>query len=219
MGERSDEAGIEAALAVQYAPAARREALLAVWRLDARLGRIFLSAREPALAEIKLAWWEERLRALRTDVPPEPLLRQLADAPSIDVSDLADLAEGWRAMFADRPWADKLCDHASIRGRALMRASAAALGGEVTEPMLRSGEGYALVDLARSRTDRDQQDAALAAARARFHDTGSPVWPRPFRPIGMIVMLARSDAMRGAPGRAGSPARVARMAWHALTGR
>lgn len=214
------EVGVEANLAAQYASSACRRDLLSVWQLDARLRRIFLNAREVTLGEIKLAWWEERLRGLRTDaVPPEPLLRQLAAVPTIDVSDLADMADGWRALFADRPWADKLCDHASIRGRALMRASAAALGGELIEPMLRAGEGFALVDLARRHPDREVQEAALAAARARFRDLDSTLWPRAIRPVGMLVMLARADARRGVFGRGGSPVRVARMAWHALTGR
>ncbi len=213
-------ADAERALAVQYAPATRRPDVMALWELDARLGRIVSSAREPALAEIKLAWWEERLRALRDDaVPPEPLLQALVSASEIDVSDLAGIAEGWRALFADSLSPDVLRRHSGLRGRSLARAVAAALAGRVAEPMLLASEGYALADLAATRADDAERRAAFAAARDRFAQAGRLVWPRRLRPLGMIVELARGDAVRGAVGRAGSPARVARMAWHGLTGR
>lgn len=216
----ADEVGVELNLALQYAPAARRRDLLAVWRLDARLRRIFLGSRDPALGEIKMAWWEERLGALRTDaVPPEPLLRQIAVTSTIDVSDLVQISEGWRALFADGLPPDMLGKHAGSRGQGLMRAAAAALGGEPSEPMLLASEGYALVDLAGTRVEREERDAVLAAARDRFEQAGRIIWPRPLRPTGMIVELARGDAARGEIGHIGSPVRVARMAWHALTGR
>lgn len=217
---RAEEVGVEPNLAVQYAPSARRQDLVAVWQLDARLRRTFLGTREAALGEIKLAWWEERLRGLHTDaVPPEPLLRRLAAASTIDASDLVEMAGGWRALFAERLSGDVLSEHARMRGRGLVKAGAAALGGEPIEPMLIAGEGYALVDLAGTPVDREEGRVALAAARERFARAGRIVWPRSLRPIGMLVELARSDAKRGAHGNTGSPARVARMAWHAFTGR
>lgn len=216
----SDAVGAEPAVAVQYAPAGRRDALLAVWQLDARLRRIFGSAREPALAEIKLAWWQERLNALRTDVvPSEPLLRRLAGATAVTPADLAMLAEGWRVLFAEDLSAEHLGDHARLRGRALVSISAAALAGCATECMLQAGEGYALVDFAADQPNDGVRDLAMRAARDRFGQAGRIAWPRPMRPLGMIVELARGDAMRGTPARRGSPLRVARMVWHALSGR
>lgn len=207
----------ERRLALHYVPAPARNALAAIFELDVRLHVIRLKSREPMLAAIKLAWWEERLRGLRTEaVLPEPLLRQLAAASMIDVSDLVRIAEGWRALFADSPSPDVLCEYSRGRGPGLMRAGGAALGREPSEAMLIAGEGYALVDLAASRVDRE---IVLAAARDRFARAGRIVWPRPLRPIGMIVELARGEAARGSHGRSGSPARVGRMAWHAVTGR
>lgn len=212
--------GVEPNLAIQYAPTASRPDLLAVWQLDARMGHLYSGAREPALAEIKLAWWEERLRDLRTDVvPPEPLLRQLAAASMIDVADLVGIADGWRTLLVNGFLADVLSKHAEARGRGLMQAGAAALNGAPIEPMLTASEGYALVDLAAARVDHEERQAVLATARDRFVRAGPIVWPRALRPIGMIVELARGDACRGVLGGTGSPARVARMAWHALTGR
>ncbi len=215
-----DAVGVEPALAVQYAPADRREDLLALWQLDARLRRIFVSMREPALAEIKLAWWQERLSALRTDtVPPEPLLRRLAGATAIAPVDLTTLAEGWRALFADEISAEQLDEYARLRGRGLVSAGAAALCGRATECMLQAGEGYSLVDYAADQPNGDVRGVAMRAARDRFREADRIAWPRAMRPVGMIVELARGDAIRGTHARSGSPLRVARMAWHALSGR
>lgn len=215
-----DEVGPELVLAAQYAPAGYRDDLLAVWRLDARLRRIFLSAREAAFTEIKLAWWEERLRALRDGVvPPEPLLRQLATTTAIEASDLAGIADGWRALLAGELSQDVLTAHARGRGRGLVRAGAAALGREATGPMLLAGEGHALVELAATRLLPEERHRTLAVARDRFDQVDRIVWPRPLRPMGMLIALARGDAERGKVGRIGSPGRVARMAWHALSGR
>lgn len=212
--------GVEPALSVQYAPSDRRDDLFAVWGLDARLRHITLSTREPALAEIKLAWWEERLRALRSDtVPSEPLLRQLATATALEPSHLAGMAEGWRALFATASSSDILRAYAQGRGQGLVRAGAAALGGVVEKAMLLAGEGYALVDLAGIRTDWDDLQDVFTAARNRYAQAGRITWSRPLRPIGMIVELARRDAVLGIHGRGGSPARMARMGWHAVTGR
>ena len=215
-----DEIGIEPALALQYAPAGRREALLALWQLDARLRRIFVSMREPALAEIKLAWWQERLSTLRTDaIPPEPLLQRLAGATALTPADLTKLAEGWRALLAEQVCVKELGDYARLRGQGLVRAGIDALGGVATESMLCGGEGFALVDYAAERPNHDMRDAAMHAARERFRQAGRLTWAHATRPVGMIVELARGDAMRGVPGKSGSPVRVARMAWHALSGR
>lgn len=214
------ELSVEQTLALAYVPPGARADVAALWRLDTRLHRIFAFTREPALAEIKLAWWEERLRALRDGVVPlEPLLRQLAAASSIEAADLACIADGWRALLAGESTQAVLTVHARSRGRGLVRAGAAVLGREAAVPMLLAGEGHALVDLAATRILPKERDRTLAAARDRFHQAGRVIWPRPLRPMGMLVELARGDAERGRIGRVGSPGRVARMTWHALTGR
>lgn len=220
IGDPDDDIGAERRLALQYAAPDRRHDLALPWQLDARLRRVWTAAREPMIAEIKLAWWQERLDALRDgDVPPEPLLRHLAGAAAIDTRNLVRMAKGWRALFADELSADTLREHAELRGGGLVCAAASALGGETVTPMLLAGEGYALVDLATTRADEAERRALFAAARDRFEHAGRIVWPRPLRPLGMIVELARGDALHGVPGSPGSPARVARMAWHKLSGR
>lgn len=217
----ADALDAERALALHYAPLARREALDAAWRLDARLRTMFATAREPALVEIKLAWWEERLGALGAGTTPaEPLLRRLAgsiEAGAFAASDLRALASAWRELIGEDPWTrDMLAAYAGDRGRALARLSGG--GGCPDERLLLAAEGYALFDLA-DIAGEEVRTRVVEEARARFEQAGRARWPRPLRPLGMLVELARRDTRTGLPPRHGSPARVARMAWYAMTGR
>lgn len=217
-----DEIGAEARLALHYAPRDRRDALGALWALDARMRRIFVEAREPAIAQIKLAWWEERLAALRQGhAPAEPLLERLAD----DLAGIADagvrlsaIPAAWRGLFAEVPWpAERLDGYARERGRGVMALGAEVLGAAASEAQLLAGEGQALFDLAV--LHQAGGDAVMAAAAERFRLAGRFVWPRAVRPLGMIAELARRDALANRVPIEGSPARIARMAWHALSGR
>ncbi len=51
-------------LALSYVPAKARPALEALWRLDATLGAVLSTGREPLISQIKLAWWRDSLEKL-----------------------------------------------------------------------------------------------------------------------------------------------------------
>lgn len=86
-------------------PRGERAALTALWRLEARLFGVVAQRRELVLAQIKLAWWRERLDQV-ADAPQtlprgEPLLAELA-ATWRGRSSLASLANAYEAiMLAD----------------------------------------------------------------------------------------------------------------------
>ena len=212
----------ERTLALQYAARGRRDALAAVWALDARMRKVFAAARESALAQIKLAWWEERLAELPGGAAPaEPLLQRLAPlATGAEAAgELCGLAGAWREL-GGAPWPpEEVGAYARLRGGGLIAASARALGARPDARMAAAGEALALVDLAGIVGDAAVRDGLLAEADARFGEAGRFVWPRALRPVGMIVALAREDARNGAIGAPGSPLRVVRMAWHAVSGR
>jgi len=66
------------ALALWLVPRRVRPKLQAVFALDRRLQHVAHSAREPLLAQIKLAWWREQLTALDTGVvSAEPQIQAL----------------------------------------------------------------------------------------------------------------------------------------------
>ena len=107
-------------LALAYAPKRVRPLQLAAFALDARLAGIVGNAREVLIAQIKLAWWRERLAEPPARRPVgEPLLAALADwkAP---VDPLLALIDGWEAMLdPERPDVMALADGRAVLGRGL----------------------------------------------------------------------------------------------------
>lgn len=212
-------------LALTYVPAARREAVRALWGLDAALGAVLAGGREPLISQIKLAWWRDSLHKLDTSkAPGEPVL----EAVSCEVlprgvtgAELSGLEEGWSVLLSQEPLTPADLDvYARARGGLVFRYSARLLGDELSPAMERAGEGWALVDLARHSNPVDGQ-AAFAAAWQRFQSLGSERWPSALRPIGMLAGLARRDAGRGIDEMEpqGAPARMWSMLRHRLTGR
>ncbi len=214
----------EIGLAILYAPRPRRGPLELLWRLDATLGRIVGTTREPALGAIRLAWWRDALARLDEGPPPaEPLLRAIAATllpAGLDGDALAGLEQGWAALLDGGIDRAALSRYAAERGGRLFALSARLLGGDRDGVAARAGEGWALVDLARRSPDRNVAASALAEARLRFEPAGAR-WPPALRPLGMLARLARDDALHPPDQlpRQGSPRRLARMLGHRLTGR
>jgi len=87
----------ERLLALSYAPAERRAALAALWRLDERMGTIVATAREPAIGAMRLLWWRDALTGLDTPgaMPPaEPLLGEMMLLGAVP-EDAGRAGEGW----------------------------------------------------------------------------------------------------------------------------
>ena len=210
-------------LALSYVPATDRAAVGALWRLDAALGAVMASGREPMISQMKLAWWREALERLdQAPAPAEPVLQALAAdvlPRGITGATLAGMEEGWRRLLAvealDR---DGFAAYAAHRGALLFRSIVKLLDQATCDEAELAGEGWALVDLARHSGAVDAE-AAMIEARARFAPIAGFRWPRPLRPLGMLAALARRDSERAKPERQGSPPRMARMMRVWLTGR
>ena len=206
----------ERRLALAYAPARVRPALEALWRLDVTFASVLATGSEPMIRRIRLAWWREALEALDAGDPPaEPLLQTLAAHVlplGVSGAELARMEEAWEILLSDQPLsADEQARYAALRG-GLLFAQSARLLGDPDFPVAPAGQIWALVDLARHSSGRDEVRIPRAESRAR--------WPRALRPLGMLAALARRDADRpGKPWeRQGNPARVLRMIRHRLTG-
>ena len=211
----------ERQLALAYVPVPIRPAIDALWRLDVTLGQVLVTGSEPMISRIRLAWWREALERLDRETPPaEPMLetvsRDLLPA-GISGAELAVIEEGWTILAeAGALGMDDLAAYGAARGGTLFDLVGRLLGG--SQPGLdAAGARWALVDLARRSGNREEAEAALAAARA----IGAPSthWPRSLRPLGMLAALADRDIARGTNERQGSPARIWRMIRHRLTGR
>lgn len=198
-----DEAALdpERALALTYVPASARARVETLWRLDERIAR--LGAATSQFREVKLAWWEEQLAALTPAGHAEPLLAQAARdlLPTLRPTDLASLADAWRFVeeHAFQP--------GYVTGRAGLFTLTARLMG-TDPPQAADAELWARADLRRRRPDLVPAGSAKISSRR---------WPKPVRALGALVILAARDLSAPEP-EPPTPARVARMAWHRLTG-
>ena len=159
-------------IALAYVPRAVRDAVSALWSLDAALGRVVATTTEPMIGQMRLTWWHERLTALDADeVPEEPLLQSLRKLVSChDVSGvmLAALVEGWELVLEPLPLAEEILSaYANKRGDCLFGLSARVIGNDVSPC---AGAGWSLIDFAMHCSDAATAHRAWALAGAIFAD-------------------------------------------------
>lgn len=212
----------ERALVLTYAEPATRPALAALLALDDALGQVVRTTREPALGQIRLVWWRDRLEALDDAPPPaEPVLqgvsRELLPRDVRGVS-LAPMTSAWELLL--EPELDMAAFHrfGEDRGATLFAAAATALGAAPGDPVREAGQGWALADLSLHLSDVKAAEAARALARRLLGAALAKRWSRRARALGALAHLARFDLEddRRPPG---APGRVGRLLWHRLTGR
>jgi phytoene synthase len=218
MAEQLNRSPPDRALALVYAPADRRAGVMALFALDATLGSILRSTREPMIGQMRLTWWFEALERLDREPPPaQPVLEALATEvipTGITGADLAAMIDGWELVLVDdAPDDAALARYAADRGERLFEAAAVVLGA--TDAQARTaGEGWALADLSANLSRPDVAERARALAAERLRSATGRRWSRAGRALGGLAWLARYDL----EGRHG-PERVARLLLHRLTGR
>ena len=128
-------------------PLELRPAFDALFGIDDVMAEVVMSASQPALAAIKLAWWHEALELLDQAPPPaEPRLQAAAAElmpRGVSGADLAALEEGWAALL--QPTVDE--QRLALRGERLFALGARLLGG--TEDVSEAGHLWSAVDLSR----------------------------------------------------------------------
>ena len=138
---------VERRLALSYAPARSRLLWLGLFALDARLGTVVSEAREPMLAQIKLAWWREELsKPLAARRTGEPLLA-LLEAWGDEAAGLAALIDGWEILLGDEllSGADLA---AALNARAAACLALAVRLGIGADGVAQAAQGWAAADLA-----------------------------------------------------------------------
>lgn len=215
----------ERGLILAYAPAAKRAALAAILGLDDALGLLLRTTTQPALGQIRLAWWRDRLSALDAgEAPAEPVLLALAQARDAGLhgAALVPLVNGWEVLIEeevlDRAALEKF---GALRGGGLFAAVGALFGAKPSDPLHAAGMGWALADLARNLSEPDEVAQAREMAGEALNDAMTSRWSRSTRSLGAMAHLARLDLQlpADAPRPIGAPARVARLLWHKLSGR
>lgn len=212
----------ERALALTYAEPSARPALAALLALDDALGQVVRTTREPALGQIRLVWWRDRLEALDREPPPaEPILQAIFDrvvARGVRGAALARMTSAWDLLLEPELAIDAFRSFGEGRGVPLFRAGAVVLGAAASDPVDEAGQGWALTDLSLHLSDVKATEATRTLALPLLDAALGRRWSRSARALGALAHLARLDLGAGVR-RPGSPKRVGRLLWHRLTGR
>lgn len=174
---------VEQRLALAYAPVAARGLFAGLFALDTRLAGIVRAAREPMLAQLRLAWWRDRLGGGGGN---DPVLIALAPVLSQGLA-LSAMADGWEALLGES--LDRDAAETFAGGRAAgMAALAQALGCPAAEAA-RAGRNWALADLA-ARISNPAERAVVQGLIAA-QDWRRPPLPRAMRTLAVLHGLAR----------------------------
>jgi len=168
-------------LAVAYAPHAARELWTALLVLDKRLGAVALGAREPMLAQLRLAWWRDRFRTPADEWPRgEPLLAALRDF-EVERAALEGLVDGWEGLIGGEADAATVIALGEARAESIV-ALAQILGwvGE-SDSIAAMARSWALADLSKNLG----RDSTLVA------DVGAVWLPRALRPLSILFTLSQ----------------------------
>jgi phytoene synthase len=196
----------------------------ALFLIDAAMGEVVRTTKEPMLGPIRLAWWRERLEELDggASAPAEPRLQQVESAllpRGVSGHDLAVLEGGWRRLFDPFPWGSDTTEAIWLRGNTLFGIGARLLGSP-NEKLQAAGGLWALMDVARHCSDADSRAMLLKQARGFGQGLAGARFPVPLRPLSMLTALAIRDCARAESLEAeGAPARAAAMLRHRLSGR
>ncbi len=215
----------ERMLALSYAPAPGRGALAALLALDDALAQLLRTTREPALGQMRLAWWREALARLDGHpAPAEPVLTALEREvlpKGISGASLVPIVHGWEVLIEEDVLdSGALQRFGAGRGHVFV-AAGHALGAAPGDPLVAAGRGWALVDLSRNLRGGGEAEVARSLAMPLLGQAAATRWSRNGRALGALAHLARLDlcAPEDAPPAIGAPPRVARLLWHRLTGR
>lgn len=198
----SHEITVPQSLALAYAPAVARPVWEAALALDSHLATLIAKASEPMLAQIRLAWWRDRLSEPRDKWPKgNPILSALSQHWPDGAGTLAPLVDGWEYATVEPPMsADAVAGYAA--GRASMfgavanalHGDAPASGGEQSS-IETAGRRWALADLAAHVADAGERDTILAVAEPLGLTPAK--LPRTMRPLAVLDGLARRALTKG----------------------
>lgn len=215
----------ERGLILAYAPVEARPALAALLALDDALAQLLRTTSQPAVGQLRLAWWREALAKLDTAPPPaEPVLTALA----ADVlprggtgASLVPIVHGWEVLVEEEALDTLALTRFAVGRGTLFVAAGAAFGAGTADPLAQAGQGWALADLARHLGDGAEAEAARREARPLLDAALATRWGRRARALGALAHRARLDLAvpLDQPVPIGAPGRVARLLWHRLSGR
>lgn len=185
-------------LALSHAGEDLRFALQSALLFDRRLAKIILTASEPALGQLKLAWWREEVAKALSEPSrsmPDPLLMALAESWSGGVQSLHLLIDGWECQLPGEEEVGEEASEGLATARAEVFAYLARRCGyeQASSAAARHGRVWAYAELAQlsGGSDRRAMERGLEVA-SRL----SPL-PRELRSLAVIGGLSRRSLCRG----------------------
>lgn len=100
-----------------FVPAAAREAMLALYGLNAELAQVREKTSEELIGQVRLAWLQEAVEAMYAGNPPreQPVLKALAPIIShLPCASLMALMESYRAHFPETPDVEAAMDELAL---------------------------------------------------------------------------------------------------------
>jgi 15-cis-phytoene synthase len=185
-------------LAVFYAPKRLQSQFRLILAFDNRLADVVLKSREPMIAQLKLAWWNDVInRPRESRATGERILSALADPVNQGCEvPMSTLIEAWEMLAAEADWTDAcLANFAALRSAAIFGQYAKWV--QATDEVNDIGKKWALADLS-ERTGRQWTNPSTTS-----DSMPSDAVLRP------LTILALSNSGISGP----------RLIWHALTGR
>ena len=175
-----------ARLAIAYARSDVRSAFALLLQIDNRFADILRNAREPMIAQIKMAWWREAFAsAVEARPKGEPLLQALNEAGDrIQLSALEALASAWEHLLGNEQFSQELIDtHAELRAEAIFVTYAGWIG--CAQDLRPIGRNWAI-------------EALRIAFPERVADCTMPSTPLPktraLRPLSILTMSVRTGS-------------------------
>jgi phytoene synthase len=172
-----------ARLAIAYAPTELRPAFALLLQIDNRFADILRHAREPMIAQIKMAWWREAFASAAEARPKgEPLLQALNEVGGrIPLSALEALVSAWEHLLGSERFSQEVVDaHAELRAEAIFLTYAGWMG--TVQDMRPIGRNWAI-------------EALRVAFPERVADCNIPLAPLPkaraLRPLSILTMSVR----------------------------
>ncbi len=186
-----------------------RPAFDALFGVDDAMAEAALTASQPALGAIKLAWWRESLEKLDSAPPPaEPRLQAAAAEllpRGISGARLASLEDGWLTLIDGTGEPAKVEEHGSR-----LFAIGGDLLGQTDQTIAVAGASWARADAARRTGEQRYLGAPPSPVRM----------PGAMRPLTALAALAVRDQRRQWPPEPeATPQRSWTILRHRLTGR
>lgn len=184
-------------LLVAYAPAPLRAWQGLCWQLDQRLAAVARRGGDPAIAAIRLAWWDAVLvEDDRAKGGGEPLVEQWrATAPAQAAPAVERLIDGWRYLVSPDPLTETdLLDYGAARGGGIFALLADV---DQAEAVRSAGALWALWDLAAHVRDTALAARAIAAAQALGADAMAPLPGAALKPLRLARAIALPDVRAG----------------------